>query len=57
VCRAEDDVAILKALEIAPKDIERRKPWQNRLEAQWKGPLRLADCKCAQARTVEEIQH
>jgi len=36
VFRAEDYVAMLKALEIEPKDIELRKPWQNLLEAQSK---------------------
>jgi len=36
VFRVEDDVAILKALEIEPTDIELRKPWQNLIEAQCK---------------------
>ena len=36
VFRADDYVAILKALEIEPKDIELRKPWQNLIEAQFK---------------------
>jgi transposase InsO family protein len=56
VFRAEDYVAILKALEIEPKDIELRKPWQNLIEAQFKVQLRLADFKFEQAGTVEEIQ-
>ena len=47
---------MLKALEIEPKDIELRKPWQNLLEAQCKVQLRLADYKFAQAGTVEEMQ-
>jgi transposase InsO family protein len=38
VFRAEDYVAILKALEIEPKYIELRKPWQNLIEAQFKVP-------------------
>jgi transposase InsO family protein len=56
VFRAEDYVAILKALEIEPKYIELRKPWQNLIEAQFKVQLRLADFKFEQAGTVEEIQ-
>ena len=56
VFRADDDVAMLKALEIEPKYIALRKPWQNLLEAQFKGQLRLADFKCAQAGTVDEMQ-
>jgi transposase InsO family protein len=56
VFRAEDYVAILKALEIEPKYIELRKPWQNLIEAQFKVQLRLADFKFAQAGTLEEIQ-
>ena len=49
-------MAILKALEIEPKYIELRKPWQNLIEAQFKVQLRLADFKFEQARTVTEIQ-
>jgi hypothetical protein len=56
VFQAHDYVAILKALEIEPKYIELRKPWQNLIEAQFKVQLRLADFKFEQARTVEEIQ-
>ena len=56
VFRAEDYVAILKALEIEPTYIELRKPWQNLIEAQCKVQLRLADFKFEQAGTVEEIQ-
>jgi hypothetical protein len=56
VFRAEDSVAMLKALEMEPKDIELRKPWQNLMEAQCKVQLRLADCKFEQAGTVEEMQ-
>jgi transposase InsO family protein len=56
VFRAEDYGAILKALEIEPQYIELRKPWQNLIEAQFKVQLRLADCKFAQAGTVEERQ-
>ena len=56
VFRAEDYVAILKALEIEPKYIELRKPWQNLIEAQFKVQLRLADFQFAQASPVEESQ-
>ena len=56
VFRASDDVAILKALEIEPKDIEQGKPWQHRIEAQLKVQLRLADFKFEHAETLEEIQ-
>ena len=49
VFRADDYVAILKALEIEPKYIELRKPWQNLIEAQFKVQLRLADFKFEQA--------
>jgi transposase InsO family protein len=56
VFHAHDYGAILNALEIEPKDIARRKPWQNLIEAQFKVQLRLADCKFAQASTVEEVQ-
>jgi hypothetical protein len=43
-------------LEIEPKYIELRKPWQNLIEAQFKVQLRLADFKFEQASTVDEIQ-
>jgi transposase InsO family protein len=56
VFQAHDYVAILKALEIEPKYIELRKPWQNLIEAQFKVQLRLADFKFAQAGTVEASQ-
>jgi transposase InsO family protein len=56
VFRAGDYVAILKALEIEPRDIELRKPWQNLIEAQFKVQLRLADFQFEHAQTFEEIQ-
>jgi len=56
VFRAGDYVAILKALEIEPKYIELRKPWQNLIEAQFKVQLRLADFQFAHAQTFAEIQ-
>jgi transposase InsO family protein len=54
--QAHDYVTILQALEIEPKSIELRKPWQNLIEAQFKVQLRLADFKFEQAGTVEEMQ-
>ena len=56
VFRADDDVALRKALEIEPPDIELRKPWQTLIEAQLKGHLRRADFTFEQAGTVEERQ-
>jgi hypothetical protein len=56
VFRADDYTTILRALEIAPKDIEQGKPWQHLIEAQLKGQLRLADFKVEHAATLEEIQ-
>lgn len=49
-------LAILKELEIEPKFIEKGKPWQNLIEAQFKVQLRLADFKFEQAKNFEEIQ-
>jgi hypothetical protein len=57
VFRAGDYRAVLKALEITPKPIEKRKPWQNLIEPQFKIQLRLADYKFEQAQTIEEIEH
>jgi transposase InsO family protein len=56
VFRAEDYCRILRALEIEPKYIELRKPWQNLIEAQFKVQLRLADFKFEHAQTLDEIQ-
>ena len=50
VFQAHDYVAILQALEIEPKYIELRKPWQNLIEAQFKVQLRLADFQFEQQR-------
>jgi len=50
-------LAILQALEIEPKYIEKGRPWQNLIEAQFKIQLRIADFKFEQAQTVEEIQN
>jgi transposase InsO family protein len=56
VFRAGDYLGILKALEIDPKPIEQRKPWQNLIEAQFKIQLRLADSQFEKATTLKEIQ-
>jgi transposase InsO family protein len=48
---------ILRGLDIEPKYIEKGKPWQNLIEAQFKIELRLADFKFEQAQTFEQIQH
>jgi len=48
---------ILGALQIEPKYIEKGKPWQNLIEAQFKIQLRLADYKFETAQTFEQIQH
>jgi transposase InsO family protein/transposase len=56
VFHAHDYQAILRALEVEPKYIEKGKPWQNLIEAQFKVQLRLADFKFEHARTLEEVQ-
>jgi hypothetical protein len=56
VLQAHDDGAILNAVESEPTDIELRKPWQNLIDAQVKGQLRLADFQFEQAGTGEEVQ-
>jgi hypothetical protein len=57
VFRAGHYKAILRELEIEPLYIEKGKPWQNLIEAQFKVQLRLADFKFEQAHTLEEIQN
>jgi transposase InsO family protein len=57
VFTAGDYLAILRALEIAPLHIEKGKPWQNLIEAQFKVQLRLADFKFEQAQTLGEVQN
>jgi transposase InsO family protein len=57
VFKAYQYTAILAGLDIAPKYIEKGKPWQNLIESQFKVQLRLADFKFEQAQTFEEIQH
>lgn len=53
---AQDYRAILAALEISPCYIEKGKPWQNLIEAQFKVQLRLADAKFEQATTFAAVQ-
>ena len=43
-------------MEVEPKYIGLRKPWQNLIEAQLKVQLRFADCQFEHAQTLEEIQ-
>ena len=50
-------LSTLKALEIKALHIEKGKPWQNLIEAQFKVQLRLADFKFEQAQTLEAIQN
>jgi putative transposase len=50
-------LAILHDLEIEPRHIEKGKPWQNLIEAQFKVQLRLADFKFEQAQTLGEVQN
>ena len=57
VFKANDYQHILKVLEIEAKYIDKGKPWQNLIEAQFKVQLRLADFKFEQAQTVEEVQN
>jgi transposase InsO family protein len=48
--------SLLKELGIEVCHIEKGKPWQNLIEAQFKVELRLADAHFEQAATLEEIQ-
>jgi transposase InsO family protein len=57
VFTANDYLGILRNLEIEPVHIEKGKPWQNLIEAQFKIQLRLADFKVEQAQTLEAIQN
>jgi hypothetical protein len=57
VFTAGDYLAILRALDIEPLHIEKGKPWQNLIEAQFKVQLRLADFQFEQAQTLEAVQH
>lgn len=49
-------IQVLEALGITPCYIERGKPWQNLIEAQFKVQLRLADAKFEQSTTLQEVQ-
>ncbi|MDH3675846.1 MAG: DDE-type integrase/transposase/recombinase, partial [Anaerolineae bacterium] len=53
---ANDYQDILDTLDINPKYIEKGKPWENLIEAQFKIQLRLADFKFEQAQNLTEIQ-
>jgi putative transposase len=57
VFTAHDYLAILRDLDIEPLHIEKGKPWQNLIEAQFKVQLRLADFKFEQAQTLGEVQN
>jgi transposase InsO family protein len=57
VFTAKDYLAILRALDIEPLHIEKGKPWQNMIEAQFKVQLRLADFQFEQAQTLEDVQN
>jgi transposase InsO family protein len=57
VFTAGDYLAILRDLEIEPLHIEKGKPWQNLIEAQFKVQLRLADFHFEQAQTLEDVQN
>jgi len=56
VFQAKRYKAILKALEIEPKLIEKGKPWQNLIEAQFKIQLRIADFNFEQSQTFGQVQ-
>jgi transposase-like protein len=47
---------LLEELEMTSDHIERGKPWQNLIEAQFKVELRLADAHFERSTTLEEIQ-
>ncbi len=57
VFTAHHYLAILRDLGIEPLHIEKGKPWQNLIEAQFKVQLRLADFKFEQAQTLGEVQN
>jgi len=48
--------AVLDALEVKPLYIEKGKPWQNLIEAQFKVQLRLADFKFERAGSLDGIE-
>lgn len=56
VFQAHDYTTILERLEVEPIYIEKGKPWQNLIEAQFKVQLRLADDKFERAETFDEVQ-
>ena len=56
VFTAKDYLALLRDLGIEPLHIEKGKPWQNLIEAQFKIQLRLADFHFEQAQTLADVQ-
>lgn len=56
VFQAEAYTGLLRELEIDACHIERGKPWENLIEAQFKIQRRLADAQFEAAATLEEIQ-
>lgn len=56
VFTAEAYEGLLRQLEIAVCHIEKGKPWENLIEAQFKVQLRLAEIAFAQASTFAEVQ-
>ena len=56
VCTAQAYLALLRDLGIEPLHIEKGKPWQNLIEAQFKVQLRLADFHFEQAQTLADVQ-
>jgi len=56
VFTAGDYGTILRALAIEALYIDKGKPWQNMIEAQFKVQLRLADYHFEQAQTLEDVQ-
>jgi len=56
VFRATEYLRLLKVLDIQSHRIERKKPWQNLIEAQFKIQLRLADAKFEQATTLTTFE-
>ena len=56
VFTAQAYLALLRDLGIEPLHIEKGKPWQNLIEAQFKVQLRLADFHFEQAQTLADVQ-
>lgn len=56
VFRATEFLHLLTNLDIQPHRIERKKPWQNLIEAQFKIQLRLADAQFERATSLTELE-